>query len=467
MRKTSAAILSLVLSSLLPTAYGQFGGGYAPPQPPSPPPTETPAVPVPPTVPAQTAPVNPTEEEIRKYEEETAPPDAKPVQPKPAEPKPVEPKPANPVDPKIEQAKRIECKAPEKSWVARMDPADQKALEEGLGYALPPMTANVKWVGSTATKSAPNLEGNVVIIQSIDVGNTAPAIIDRILAALGTMPADETVIVIGVQVPNKLDLAKKRLAKSVTKGNICIDEDGQWCDALGIYKKPVNLVVDRNGAIRYVGLNEKGAAAAAKLLLAEPKKIVEVAQKPVPTAATPATANDVGFPAFTEPLNSCEDLRGKSSPPLTVQTWLTQEPNMKGKLVIVDFFATSCGPCIAARPHMNEIAKQYASTIAVVGLSDESKSNFKDGLKKKNLKENDFKYAIALDPAGVMKKGFGVRGITNIAIISSDGIVRWQGHATSLTPAVLDPLVAANAKLSAPNEKTGGKSGSSGRGWSK
>ena len=466
MRKTSAAILSLVLSSLLPAAHGQFGGGYAPPQPPSPPPTETPAVPVPPTVPAQTAPVNPTEEEIRKYEEETAPPDAKPVQPKPAEPKPVEPKPANPVDPKIEQAKRIECKAPEKSWVARMDPADQKALEEGLGYALPPMTANVKWVGSTATKSVPNLEGNVVIIQSIDVGNTAPAIVDRIIAAVGTMPADDAVIVVGVQVPNKLELAKKRLEKSVTKGNICIDEDGQWCDALGIYKKPVNLVVDRNGAIRYVGLNEKGAAAAAKLLLAEPKKIVEVAQRPDATAAAPATEKDVGFPTFTEPLSSCADLRGKSSPPLTVKTWLTQEPNMKGKLVIVDFFATWCAPCMAARPHMNEIAKQYASTIVVIGLSDESKSNFEEGLRKRNLKENDFNYAIALDPAGTMKQGFGVRGIPNIAIISNDGIVRWQGHPTSLTPAVLDPLVAANARLSAPSGKSA-KTDSSERGWAK
>ena len=66
-----------------------------------------------------------------------------------------------------------------------------------------------------------------------------------------------------------------------------------------------------------------------------------------------------------------------------------------------------------------------------------------------------------------MKKGFGVRGIPSIAIISSDGIVRWQGHPNSLDAAVLDPLVAANAKLSAPNEKTDGKSGSSGRGWSK
>lgn len=462
MRKTSTAILSLVLSSLLPSAHGQFGGGFAPPQPPSPPPTETPAEPVKPTTPAQTAPAGPTEEEIQKYEEEN--PDA--VQ-KPADPKPADPKPATPVDPKIEQAKRIECKAPEKSWIARLDPADQKALEEGLGYALPPMNANVKWVGSTATKSAPNLEGNVVIIQSIDVGNTAPAIVDRIIAALGTMPADETVIVIGVQVPNKLDLAKKRLEKSATKGNICIDEDGQWCDALGIYKKPVNVVVDRNGAIRYVGLNEKGAAAAAKLLLAEPKKIVEVAQKPVATAAAPATAKDVGFPTFTEPLNSSSDLRGQPSPPLKVQTWLTQEPNMNGKLVVIDFFATWCGPCMAARPHMNEIAKQYASTIAVIGLSDESKSKFEEGLKKKNLKENDFKYAIALDPAGVMKQGFGIRGIPSIAIISNDGIVRWQGHPNSLDAGVLDPLVAANAKLSAPNEKTGGKSGSSGRGWSK
>ena len=348
-----------------------------------------------------------------------------------------------------------------------MDPADHKAVADGLGYALPPMTAKVKWVGSTATKSVPKLEGNVVIIQSIDVGNTAPAIVERILAALGTMPADETVIVIGLQVPNKLDAAKKRLEKSVTKGNICIDEDGQWCDALGIYKKPVNLVVDRNGAIRYVGLNEKGAAAAAKLLLAEPKKIVEVAQKPAATAATPAMAKDVVFPTFTEPLNSCADLRGKSSPPLTVRTWLTQEPNMKGKLVIVDFFATWCGPCMAARPHMNEIAKQYASSIAVVGLSDESKSNFEEGLKKKNLKENDFNYALALDPSGAMKQGFGVRGIPNIAIISSDGIVRWQGHPNSLDAAVLDPLVAANAKLFENNEKTDGKSGSSGRGWSK
>ena len=461
MHKTSTAILSFVLSSFLSSAYGQFGGGFAPPPPP---PTETPAIPAPPTAPPPPAPADPTEEEIKKYEDETAQPFVKLEQPKPEKP----------IDPKTDEATRIECKAPDKSWIEKLAPADQQALEEGLGYAIPQMTGNVKWIGSTATKSAPTLEGKVLIIQSIDAVNTAPAVLDRIIAALGSMPADDAVIVIGLQVPNKLDLAKKRLEKNNSKGNLCVDEDGKWCDALGIYKKPVNLVVDRNGAIRYVGLNEKGAAAAAKILLAEPKKIECVAQRTVATVAQPAMAKDVQFPTFTEPLNSCADLRGKPSPQLTVQTWLTKEPNMKGKLVIVDFFATWCPPCMAARPHMNDIATGYPAAVVVVGLSDESKSNFEAGLKKKNLKENDFKYALALDSTGAMKQGFGVRGIPSIAIISSDGIVRWQGHPMSLTPAVLDPIVAANMKLVAPSDKSNGKtsvkksdkSSSTVRGWS-
>lgn len=460
MHKTSTAILAFVLCTFLSSAYGQFGGGFAPPQPPPPPPTEAPAIPAQPT-----APTVPTEEDIRKYEEETAQPAVKPTQPKPEQGKP-----ATPIDPNTDEARRIECKAPEKSWIAKLAPADQQALEEGLGYAIPQMTSNVKWIGSTATKSAPTLEGKVLIIQSIDAGNTAPAILDRIIAALGSMPTDDAVIVIGLQVPNKLDLAKKRLEKSNSKGNLCVDGDGKWCDALGIYKKPVNLVVDRNGAIRYVGLNEKGAVAAAKNLLAEPKKIENVAQRPVETAAVPAMAKDVQFPTFTEPLTSCADLRGKPSPPFTVQTWLTKEPNLNGKLVIVDFFATWCPPCMAAIPHMNDIATGYPAAVVVVGLSDESKSKFEDGLKKKNLKENDFKYSLALDSAGAMKKGFGVRGIPSIAIISSDGIVRWQGHPMSLTPAVLDPIVAANVKLVAPSDKSNGKksykSSSAARGWS-
>ena len=105
MHKTSTAILAFVLCTFLSSAYGQFGGGFAPPQPP----TEAPAIPAQPTAPAPTAPADPTEEEIRKYEEENA----------------ASAKPAIPVASPDDEATRIECKAPDKSWIAKLAPADQ------------------------------------------------------------------------------------------------------------------------------------------------------------------------------------------------------------------------------------------------------------------------------------------------------------------------------------------------------
>ena len=39
---------------------------------------------------------------------------------------------------------------------------------------------------------------------------------------------------------------------------VLLDSTGEFCDALGIYKDPVNVIVDRNGVVRYAGLNGNG-----------------------------------------------------------------------------------------------------------------------------------------------------------------------------------------------------------------
>src|SRR5262245_2974660 len=55
-------------------------------------------------------------------------------------------------------------------------------------------------------------------------------------------------------------------------------------------------------------------------------------------------------------------LEGKPMPPLEVTGWLNGEvkrDQMKGKVVVMDFYATWCGPCMAAIPHNNELLKKY------------------------------------------------------------------------------------------------------------
>ncbi len=129
--------------------------------------------------------------------------------------------------------------------------------------------------------------------------------------------------------------------------------------------------------------------------------------------------DETGYPPYTKK----HDLRGKSAPKLTVAEWLNgAAPDTKGKVVLLDFWATWCGPCEELVPELNQYKKKFGDDLAIIGITDETAKDV-----KKFRKKTPIDYDIALAPGQEMDKAIGIDGIPHCLVISADGIVRWQG----------------------------------------
>jgi len=132
------------------------------------------------------------------------------------------------------------------------------------------------------------------------------------------------------------------------------------------------------------------------------------------------------YPAYVTDKNlyATTDLRGKQAPALSVEKWLSGEaPKTSGKVVLIDLWATWCGPCRELVPELNDYQKKFSNDLVVIGISDEPADTV-----EKFMKTSHMQYNVAIDASkGSMKHQLGVSGIPHVLIMSPDGIVRWQG----------------------------------------
>lgn len=138
------------------------------------------------------------------------------------------------------------------------------------------------------------------------------------------------------------------------------------------------------------------------------------------------------------------DFRGKQAPEFSVEKWLTPgKVDTKGKVVLIDFWATWCGPCRALIPELNGYAKKYDGKLVVIGVSDEPEATVSAFMQKTPMN-----YNVAIDTSKKMMKAIGVKGIPHCILISPDGVVRWQGFPGSdedkLTDKIIDQVIAAS-----------------------
>ena len=51
------------------------------------------------------------------------------------------------------------------------------------------------------------------------------------------------------------------------------------------------------------------------------------------------------------------------APEFVVEEWLTKQPNREGKMVLIDFWATWCQPCLKAIPKLNQFHRKYKNRL--------------------------------------------------------------------------------------------------------
>ncbi|MBD5781322.1 TlpA family protein disulfide reductase [Pelagicoccus sp. NFK12] len=138
------------------------------------------------------------------------------------------------------------------------------------------------------------------------------------------------------------------------------------------------------------------------------------------------------------PANDADLFVGKPGPAFEVAEWISEPPQREGKYLLIDFWATWCGPCIRAIPHMNELHATYQDRLTVVGVSRESRQ------KVESMKSPRMEYYSAIDPQDRMADFFQIRSIPQVALMDPNGIVLYKGHPAYLTEEKLEELLSAN-----------------------
>jgi len=117
---------------------------------------------------------------------------------------------------------------------------------------------------------------------------------------------------------------------------------------------------------------------------------------------------------------------------------------LKGRIVIVDFWATWCKPCMAEAPHMVKLSQDYADKgVSILGVSlDDDSSVIPPVAKAKGF---TWPQVLNASQPANPATAWGVSSIPRTFILGPDGELVWSGH-----PAMIDqPLADAVKKYAA------------------
>lgn len=272
----------------------------------------------------------------------------------------------------------------------------------------------------------------------------------RVAQEMHAAHAKDGLIVVGVHDQMGFERAADVMSEHGAAFANAHDASGRVKAALMVDAHPDFYLIDRAGRLRMADVVTSSVPTAVALLLAEtPEQAAkapagapakEPAGRPGQATRERTTASGVKFelpeasayaavswPEVSKRVQHARDLQGKPMPAeMGNEKFLGDAPDTAGKVLVIDFWATWCGPCIRAMPGLEKLYQQHKADVVVMGLSDEPESKVRPFLARQ---KHD--YPQAIDTKMTLYSAMGIQAIPHAIVVSTDGVIRWQGNPLS------------------------------------
>jgi thiol-disulfide isomerase/thioredoxin len=238
----------------------------------------------------------------------------------------------------------------------------------------------------------------------------------------------------------RVEIARTSMDELVAK----LKEDPSDQKTLGVYRS--KLMADIGGIARSEPAEAEKQLTAAKELLAElsDKTEDEAAKKSIEQTLKSLASIDRAITSAKKLM----ELVGKDSKDITphVEAWVNGKPleegDLKGKVVLLDFWAVWCGPCVATFPHLREWQETYADKgLVIVGLTryykyqwdeeanratsqKETTPEEEQKMLEKFAEEHDLQHRFAIQEGNELSEYYAVGGIPHVVVIDQEGKIR-------------------------------------------